>query len=260
MEDKPRILVWFSCGMTSAVAAKMTVDKYPDRDVQVIYCETNSEHPDSERFLQECAKWIGMPILRIKSEKYTDIWDVFEKTRWLVGPAGARCTTELKKNPRRDYQRPDDIHVFGFDTSEVGRADRWRENNFPSVLWTPLIEEGVSKKKCAKMLRDAGIDAAKMYQLGYKNNNCIGCCKGGAGYWNKIRVDFPEVFDRMSKVERNLNAAMLHRMEGGERVRVFLDELHPKVGNYHSEPDIACGLTCGGQEPMQEELDWENVG
>ena len=32
--------------------------------------------------------------------------------------------------------------------------------------------------------------------MGYNNNNCIGCIKGGMGYWNKIRVDFPEVFEK----------------------------------------------------------------
>ncbi len=35
-----------------------------------------------------------------------------------------------------------------------------------------------------------------MYDLGYPNNNCIGCVKGGMGYWNKIRKDFPEVFQK----------------------------------------------------------------
>lgn len=35
-----------------------------------------------------------------------------------------------------------------------------------------------------------------MYDLGYANNNCIGCVKGGIGYWNKIRIDFPEESDR----------------------------------------------------------------
>ncbi len=33
-----------------------------------------------------------------------------------------------------------------------------------------------------------------MYRLGYVNNNWVGGWKGGMGYWNKIRVDFPDVF------------------------------------------------------------------
>ena len=41
-----------------------------------------------------------------------------------------------------------------------------------------------------------------MYDMGYPNNNCIGCVKGGMGYWNHIRKDFPEVFDSRAKLER----------------------------------------------------------
>ena len=40
-----------------------------------------------------------------------------------------------------------------------------------------------------------------MYKLGYNNNNCIGCVKGGQAYWNKIRIDFPETFNKMAKLE-----------------------------------------------------------
>ena len=48
-----------------------------------------------------------------------------------------------------------------------------------------------------------------MYKLGYNNNNCIGCVKGGIGYWNKIRVDFPAEFDRMAELERKIGHAVL---------------------------------------------------
>ncbi len=54
------------------------------------------------------------------------------------------------------------------------------------------------------MIERAGIELPAMYKLGYRNNNCIGCPKGGMGYWNKIRVDFPEVFERMAALQREL--------------------------------------------------------
>jgi hypothetical protein len=85
-----------------------------------------------------------------------------------------------------------------------------------------------------------------MYRLGYRNNNCIGCVKGQAGYWNKIRRDFPKVFRRMAKVERSLNAAICKTERGGERQRVFLDELPKDAGRYE-DLDITCGLFCGEQ-------------
>lgn len=87
-----------------------------------------------------------------------------------------------------------------------------------------------------------------MYRLGYKNNNCIGCVKGQAGYWNKIRVDFPERFAEMAMIERELGRTICKKewKENGKRhlKRIFLDELPSDLGRYDAEPDISCGIIC----------------
>lgn len=246
-----RVVCWYSCGVTSAVAAKLTLADFTDHDVRIVYCDTSSEHSDNARFLADCEKWYDHEIEQIKSDKYTDIWDVFEQTRWLVGPAGARCTTELKKNVRRAYERPDDIQVFGFDSSEQHRANRFRENNIEIDLRTPLLDRNLSKSDCADIVMRAGIEVPAIYRMGYRNANCVGCVKGGAGYWNKIRLDFPEVFERMSRVERDLDVSIIRKnVDGGDKVRVFLDELEPDAGNYAAEPALECGLLCGVQEEL----------
>jgi 3'-phosphoadenosine 5'-phosphosulfate sulfotransferase (PAPS reductase)/FAD synthetase len=85
-----RVIAWFSCGVTSAVAAKLTLEKYPD--AVVAYCDTGSEHKDNVRFLKDCERWLGKKVQVLKSKKYKDIWDVFEKTKYLAGVNGARCT------------------------------------------------------------------------------------------------------------------------------------------------------------------------
>jgi hypothetical protein len=64
------------------------------------------------------------------------------------------------------------------------------------------------------------------------------------GYWNKIRVDYPEAFARMAAQERKMNVAICKRYEGKNRIRVFLDELPPDAGRYEEEPDIECGPQC----------------
>lgn len=205
-----RVVVWFSCGVTSAVAAKLAIKKFEGKlPVEIVYTDPGAEHPDNHRFLKDCEKWFGQNIKILKSEKYKDIWDVFEKTRYLAGVKGARCTTELKKKLRHDFQKVwSDIQVFGFDSAEESRAERFQKNNPEVMLWTPLISEGLSKPDCMAMLKKSGIDLPFTYKMGYRNANCIGCPKGQSGYWNKIRVDFPDVFERMSKVERSLNAAI----------------------------------------------------
>ena len=176
-----RVLVWFSCGAASAVAANMTVEKYGDR-CQVLYCDTLAyEHPDNRRFLDDVSRWIGKPITILHSSEYADIMDVFRRTRWLVGNKGARCTTEMKKNVRKEYQEPDDIQIFGFTSEEGHRIERFKSENFEVISEFPLYDHGVGRSECYRRIREAGIEIPVMYRMGYKNNNCIGCVKGGNG-------------------------------------------------------------------------------
>lgn len=238
-----RVIAWFSCGATSAVATKLCIDEYPN--TIPAYCDTGSEHPDNKRFIRDCESWFGRDVLILRSEKYTDIWDVFKKTRYLAGVKGARCTTELKKLVRRQFEQPDDLQVFGFDNSETKRSENFKKNNFEVNTWFPLIDNNLSKMDCLRQLQQAGIDLPAMYRLGYRNNNCIGCVKGQAGYWNKIRKDFPETFERMALMERELDVALCKSYKGDKiRKRVFLDELPPNAGR-HADLEIVCGLFCG---------------
>jgi len=103
-----------------------------------------------------------------------------------------------------------------------------------------LIDEHLTKQDCLGVLLEAGIELPAMYQLGYRNANCIGCPHGGMGYWNMIRRDFPETFARMARLERELDNAICR--PGGSPV--WLDELDPGRGDIHSEPDVECSLLC----------------
>lgn len=239
-----RCVVWFSCGAASAVSAKIALEKYPN--AILAYCDTGSEHEDNFRFLKDCENWLKTKVTVLKSKTYENTWDVFSKTKYLVGPRGARCTTELKKKVRQQFEDlENDIQVFGFDIAERERASRFTENNPEMKCWFPLIDSNIAKTECLKIISSAGIEVPIMYKLGYQNNNCIGCVKGQSGYWNKIRKDFPEVFERMAKVERELNVAICKSYAGDrKRKRVFLDELPPDAGRYE-DLKFECSLFCG---------------
>jgi hypothetical protein len=237
-----RTLVWFSCGAASAVAWKLAVERFPGDLVEACYCSDTlaNEHPDNVRFLADVEKWVGREVTMLKSAKYHDVYEVFEGERYLNGASGAPCTRALKRNVRIAYQEPWDWHVFGYTADEQDRIDSFEAENPDINAYWLLREQGVTKDDCYAILHRAGIALPAMYLLGYRNNNCIGCVKGGAGYWNKIRVDFPEVFWRMARLERAVGHALLKL--GG--VPVYLDELPPDAGRYESEPDIECGPQC----------------
>jgi hypothetical protein len=212
-----RTLGWFSCGAASAVAVKLT-------GAQPVYCETGAEHPDNERFMADCAKWFGQEVTRLRSDQYTDTWDVWNKTRWLAGINGARCTVELKVAPRLEFQRPSDRHVFGYtaDGPDADRATRLSETYPELTLVFPLIERGITKAACLAMVERAGIALPPMYALGFQNNNCIPCVKATSpAYWALIRKRFPAEFTRMAKLSRELDVRLC-RINDERR---FIDEI-----------------------------------
>jgi len=244
-----RIISWFSCGAASAAATYLARQKYKSYNFEAVYCRVAEEHKDNFRFLKDFSSKFSLPVKIIGDEKYRfSIYDVFESRKFIKGPTGAPCTMILKKDVRKKYQKPKDIQIFGYTSEEQGRADRFIDGNNDVNVDFILLENNWTKKDCLEFVKDSGIEIPIMYKLGYNNNNCVGCVKGGMGYWNKIRVDFPQEFDRMAKLERKLNHAINKDKEGA----VFLDVLASDRGNFKQDVPSDCGFTC---EWKQETLD-----
>jgi len=234
-----RTLCWFSCGAASAYATYLSIQE--KTNVQATYCRVVEEHEDNLKFLKAFEDKLGIDVEIIMNEKYQgSIYNVFDGVKFIKGPSGAPCTRLLKKEVRKKYQRHDDLQVFGYTKEEEDRANRFLDANNDVRAWFPLLEKNISKAQCLEFIKDMGIELPRMYKLGYSNNNCIGCVKGGMGYWNAIRVDFPDVFNRMAQQERSLNHALLKDKTGP----VFLDELEPNRGNFNRDMPADCGFTC----------------
>ncbi len=132
------------------------------------------------------------------------------------------------------------------DYSERDRAERLYQS-MPDVEHVfPLIDRKISKQEAHEILKASGVRRPAMYDLGYHNNNCVGCVKGGMGYWNKIRVDFPDVFAARAKLERQIGGSMLksNPADGTKAEPIFLDELEPDRGRHDGPICDDCGIMC----------------
>lgn len=255
MDGKPKpgntIAVWFSCGAASAVAAKLTIQKYSGCTVRVLNNPVREEHPDNRRFLEDIQNWLGVGIEQVANPDWTSasVVDVWEKKKYMAGNHGAPCTVELKKKARQHWEAANDFDwlVLGFTAEEKSRHDNFllteRDNLLPI-----LIEAGLTKKDCFGILQDAGLRLPEMYHLGYPNANCIGCVKATSPtYWNLVRTTHPEVFEARARQSRAIGARLAR--ENG--MRVFLDELSPDaVGAPLKSMGVQCGSFCEEQVPL----------
>lgn len=240
--EPTRVICWFSCGAPSSVAAKLILQEYPDAEICRIVIDT--EHEDSNRYANDISNWLGKSIKNLRG-KFSNQYEAIESARFIKSPYGAKCTDELKRKVRAEYQRAGDLHIFGFDSEETDRLEDFRENNPDLMFRAPCAESGLTKSDCKRIIERAGIEIPAMYRLGYSNNNCIGCVKGGMGYWNRIRKDFPDAFSRMAETERKIGATILrHRSGELKGQRLFLDQLDPNAGRFEEDQPGECGALC----------------
>lgn len=226
---------WMSAGVSSFVAGYIAgdVDEW-------IYIDIADQHPDSMRFVHDCEKVIGKEITVLKSDKFDCVADVVREYRYINGVHGAPCTGMLKKAVRKKWEsehpNADLVYVWGMDAGEKKRADSI-VRNFPEFKHEfPLIDNGLSKEDAHGIIDRLEIKRPAMYDLGYQNNNCIGCVKGGMWYWNKIRRDFPEVFRQRADLEREIGRSCING--------VFLDELDPDAGRKSKKIMGDCSIMC----------------
>lgn len=229
-----RKVVWLSAGVSSFIAGYLVKDSVTDW----IYIDIDDQDDDSLRFIHDCERAIGKKVQILKSDKFSCVADVVRKYKYINSPYGAPCTGMLKKNVRKHWENEhlgeDITYVWGMDKDEADRAERLIKG-FPEFHHEfPLIDRNLSKADCHSLLRELGIKRPRMYEH-FRNNNCVGCVKGGMGYWNKIRKYYPDVFEARAKLEREVGCSCLNG--------IFLDELPPDAGRDDEIMD-ECSIFC----------------
>ena len=154
----PRTLIWWSTGAASAVMAQLALRQTPD--AIIVRCETGNEDPDNYRFEADIMRLLGRTMTLLHSDEYADVWDVWQKRRYMSGVAGAPCTAAMKIAPRLAFQKPTDIHVFGYtaDAEDVARFGRLKANYPELTVRVPLIDQGVTKAGCLALVERWGVE------------------------------------------------------------------------------------------------------
>ena len=263
-----KVIGWWSGGVTSAVTCKLCIDIYGVDNVRLIFIDTFNEDDDTYRFKKDCEEWYGTEIETItrvgKDKKYEKIQDVWYKYKSLNVAGGAVCSSELKRQLRKEWEKENTYkaQAFGFDVDEIRRV-KSMVNNYKKTAKPifPLLMYGLNKKECVEMVLEAGLKLPRAYVLGFLNNNCLntGCVQGGIGYWQKMRRDIPSNFDAMAKVEHELTdmkgepvTMLKDQSKGGGLVFLKPHKDYPEVKDIsmmkgrEPRPLTDCnGLACG---------------
>ena len=222
--------------------AQLALWRHPDG--MIVRCETSNEDPDNYRFEADIMRLLKRSMTLLKSDEYENVWDVWQKRRYMSGIAGAPCTAAMKIAPRLAFQKPTDTHFFGYtaDAEDVDRFERLKAN-FPELkVKVPLIDQGVTKAGCMALVERCGVKLPRSYAMGFPNANCLGtgCVKATSpNYWSCYRFHFPENFARTAAYAREIGC----RLTRINDVRIFIDEI-PADWPMTSPIVPACDFLC----------------
>ena len=230
----------FSAGVSSMCA--LLLAQNVDR---ILYTHIDDQHEDTLRYVHDCERYLQRPV-EILQSPYKSVDAVVRRFGFINGVGGAKCTGVLKRRVRKEWEasiKEPITYVWGYDTDEIHRAERVLEAMPQYSHEFPLIDKTITKRDAHGLLQKTGIKRPCMYEMGYPNNNCIGCVKGGMGYWNHIRRDFPEQFKQRATLERDIGHSCING--------VWLDELDPDRGRKEIGVFPECGIAC--------EIAWANT-
>lgn len=228
-------VLWFSAGVSSAIVAYLCRNELD----AIIYQHIDDQHPDTIRFLRDVEELIGRKIVVQQSPLKTVEAACKYGNCIRIPKRPPKCSEWLKQKERQRWEYEHNgqhVYFWGLDVNEQERSERFERGMPQSDHRFPLIERQLTKADVHAMAVRLGLKRPAMYEMGYHNNNCIGCVAGGMGYWNKIRVDFPETFAARAQLEREIGHSCING--------VFLDELDPNAGRHDPPIDIECGVYC----------------
>lgn len=182
-------VIGFSGGAASAVTAKVVQEQYGKwEEVVLLFHDTKTEPADNDRFRDDVARFLGIPITHDSDGR--DIWQVFRDEGMPGNGRNTPCSRILKQERSMAYMkanRPAALYL-GFTCEEVRRAHRTFARYAASGIEVrfPLIERNIGKAECLHRVENCwGLSLPKLYAWA-DHANCIPCVKGKKAYWGLI--------------------------------------------------------------------------
>ena len=211
-------IVSYSGGIGSFCAAHRLLQTASKEDeITLLFCDTLIEDEDLYRFLEEGAKALGLPLVKIADGRTP--WEVFKDKRYQGNSRTAHCSQVLKTELAREWMDNNAINatlVLGIGWQESERLDRARKNwQYPVIA--PLCDRPwLRASDMSEIVKSYGLKIPRLYGMGFPHNNCGGfCVRAGLKQFQLLKREFPERFEHHKSEQQKL-------MEEVPTVRPFL--------------------------------------
>lgn len=259
-----RHVVLFSGGIGSWAAAKRVAERHGTDGLVLLFTDTKTEDEDLYRFLPEAAANVGGELVWIAEGR--DIWQVFEDRNFLSNNRVDHCSQYLKREQSRkwinEHCDPEITTVYvGIDWSEQHRFTRLERHWKPYKVEAPMIEAPfLTKEDALAWCRNEGLRPPRLYEMGFKHNNCGGfCVKGGHGQFAHLLRVMPERYRYHEEKERAFrectgkDLAFMRDRTGGTTRPLTLEAFRKRVEAQEPIDELDWGA-CACVDPSPEEV------
>lgn len=219
---KPKLRISFSGGRTSAVMTKMLLEKYSHtHEINVTFANTGCEHEETLRFVDNCDRHFGFGTVWLEAivsfdekvgirhkivnfetaARKGEPFEEYIKKYGIPTPASPSCTSRLKEDVMRSYERSIGWKKGTFDTAIGIRADevdRMSIHKEKRRFIYPLVKEFIRKEdvlaECKKWPFDLNLQ-------GEHYGNCVWCWKKSLRKLLTVAKYNPEHFDFPLKMD-----------------------------------------------------------
>lgn len=241
-------LCMFSSGACSWLEAKRTVAKHGLDGVCLLFADVkgystnphDGEDEDNYRFLDQAAKNIGAPLVRIT--KGVSVWQHFFNERMMGNSRAPICSVDLKREILDRWQEENcdpkttTLH-FGINWDESHRLESLREMKKPWVVESLMCEPPyLNKLQIIQKLHDEGICPPRLYSAGYPHANCGGfCVKGGQAQFalllrtNRERYLYHEANEERFRKLIGKDVSIMKDRKGGITKTLTMKELRERI-------------------------------
>lgn len=216
----------------------MVLEKYAKENIRFWFFDTLTEDDSLYNFVDQCEDFLGIEIERFCDGR--NIWEVFRDERFIGNSRVPLCNRVLKRELlerklKQEFPSKNLILFLGYEYYEKERMEKaknkWNKNGYQVSF--PLAEkEHQEKEVLISKLNDYGLTIPKLYDLGFKHNNCGGACvRAGINQWLLLLELFPERYlwhERQEQQIReylNKDVAILRDRTGGVTKPLTLREL-----------------------------------
>lgn len=163
--NKEKHVISVSGGKDSAALAIYLREKYPEREFEYLFFDTEEELQETYRYLNDLESRLGIKIRKeYPTKSFKEL--LLEHNDYLPSPMERWCTRKMKLETfMRTMEEYKDFTVYNY----VGiRADENREGLIPSaeniITVMPFKEDGITLSDVKRILKDFGIGLPKYYE------------------------------------------------------------------------------------------------